>query len=112
MLDRIFNTPSNHRVHHGCDEKYLDKNYGGVLIIWDRMFGTYQAEEERPRYGLTRNFDSVNPLLVWVSEWPGLIRDLKNAKTLREVCVILFAHPNHVEPSSINQETQPGLVAK
>ncbi|MEO0624575.1 MAG: sterol desaturase family protein [Pseudomonadota bacterium] len=51
-LERVLNTPSYHRVHHGCDDKYLDKNYGGVLIIWDRLWGTFQVEEETPRYGL------------------------------------------------------------
>ena len=64
-LDGILNTPANHRVHHGCDDKYIDKNYGGILIIWDRLFGTYQAEEETPTYGLKRDYNSVNPLSVW-----------------------------------------------
>jgi len=76
VLDRALNTPSNHRVHHGCDDKYLDRNYGGITVIWDRLFGTFQAEEETPRYGLKRDFDSRNPLLVWVSEWPELILSL------------------------------------
>ena len=70
FLEGLINTPSNHRVHHGCDEKYLDKNYGGILIVWDRLFGTYQAEEETPRYGLKRDFHSVNPFVVWFSELP------------------------------------------
>jgi alkylglycerol monooxygenase len=56
----IFNTPSHHRVHHGREAKYLDKNYGGILIIWDRMFGTFKAEEEEPTYGITRPIGSLN----------------------------------------------------
>lgn len=92
-LEGILNTPANHRVHHGCDPKYLDRNYGGILMLWDRLFGTYQAEEERPRYGLARDFDSVNPLKVWFSEYPALFRDLADARSLGEVCGYLFRRP-------------------
>ena len=93
-LERVLNTPSHHRVHHGCDDKYLDKNYGGILIIWDRIFGTYQVEEERPRYGLKRGFDSQNPLWVWVSELPALWRDLRAAQSWTEVRKRLFGRPD------------------
>ena len=105
FLDRVLNTPSNHRVHHGCDEKYLDKNYGGILIVWDRLFGTYRAEEERPRYGLKRDFNSVNPLTVWVSELPGLFRDLANAQSSREWIMRLFAHPSWQPVAKHNKES-------
>ena len=92
-IDGFLNTPSNHRVHHGCDGKYIDKNYGGILMVWDRMFGTYQREEEAPRYGLARDFDSVNPLSVWFSELPGLFRDLKKARSSREWYKRMFGRP-------------------
>ena len=92
-LEMVLNTPSHHRVHHGSDDKYLDKNYGGILIIWDRMFGTFQVEEETPRYGLKRDFDSRNPIHVWFSELPQLARDLKGAKSAREVFMRLFGKP-------------------
>ncbi|MEM1052255.1 MAG: sterol desaturase family protein [Pseudomonadota bacterium] len=92
-LEGILNTPSNHRVHHACDDKYIDKNYGGILIIWDRIFGTYQAEEETPRYGLKRDFDSVNPLMVWFSEWPQLLSDLAEATSAKEAFFFLFGPP-------------------
>ncbi|WP_421998712.1 sterol desaturase family protein [Roseovarius confluentis] len=92
-LDGILNTPSNHRVHHGCDDLYLDKNYGGILIIWDRIFGTYQREEHTPRYGLVRDFDSVNPLRVWVSELPALMRDITSARTAADLRASLFGRP-------------------
>lgn len=92
-LDDVLNTPANHRVHHAFDDKYIDKNYGGILIIWDRLFGTYQAEEETPRYGLKRDFDSVNPLSVWFSEWPQLLRDLAEAKNGKEIFFFLFGPP-------------------
>ncbi|MEL7129848.1 MAG: hypothetical protein AAGK23_09890, partial [Pseudomonadota bacterium] len=87
------NTPANHRVHHGCDDKYIDKNYGGILIIWDRLFATHQREEETPIYGLKRDYDSVNPLSVWFSEWPGLFTDLRHSKSIREVWMRLFGTP-------------------
>jgi len=93
FLERILNTPSHHRVHHGSDEKYLDKNYGGILIVWDRIWGTFQVEEETPRYGLKRDFDSQNPIAVWFSEWPGLFKDVGRAKSLTEVMGYLFKHP-------------------
>ena len=63
-LEWVLNTPSHHRVHHGCDQKYLDKNYAGILIIWDRMFGSFQEEKKTPTYGLTTNFNSKNPIKV------------------------------------------------
>ena len=93
VLDKFLNTPANHRVHHGSDRKYLDRNYGGITVIWDRLFGTYQAEEETPRYGLTRDFDSRNPIAVWFSEWPGLFRDLGRARSAGEVWGYLFKGP-------------------
>jgi len=92
-LEKLLNTPSHHRVHHGSDQKYLDKNYGGILIIWDRMFGTFQIEEETPRYGLARDFDSINPLAVWFSELPQLGRDLMKAKSAGEFFMRLFGRP-------------------
>ncbi|MEM7325886.1 MAG: sterol desaturase family protein [Actinomycetota bacterium] len=83
-LDRFLNTPSNHRVHHGADPKYLDKNYGGILIVFDRMFGTYQAEEETPTYGLTTQIETTNPLRVWTSEFPALFADLRSSRSWGE----------------------------
>lgn len=75
-FEMIFNTPSHHRVHHSSDLKYLDKNHAGILIIWDRMFGTFQPEEERPVYGLTRNINSFNPLWIATHEWVHMARDV------------------------------------
>jgi len=96
LLEAVLNTPSHHRVHHGCDEKYLDKNYGGVLIVWDRLWGTFQVEEETPRYGLKRDFNSQNPIHVWFSELPQLVRDLRGAKSLREALGYLVNPPGWV----------------
>ena len=84
FIEYIFNTPSHHRVHHGSDVKYLDKNHGGILIIWDRMFGTFQPEEERPRYGLTTNIDSFNPFVIALTTWAQLLRKAKNAGSIKQ----------------------------
>lgn len=73
----IFNTPSHHRVHHGSNEEYLDKNFGGILIIWDRMFGTYLPETIRPKYGLTKDINSNNILTIAFYEWVAIYKDLK-----------------------------------
>lgn len=72
----IFNTPSHHRVHHSSDLKYLDKNHAGILVIWDRMFGTFQVEEEHPNYGLTTNINTFNPLLIATHEWIAIGKDV------------------------------------
>jgi sterol desaturase/sphingolipid hydroxylase (fatty acid hydroxylase superfamily) len=74
-LEWVFNTPSHHRVHHARNPKYLDRNYGGTLIIWDRIFGTFQAEEEEPVYGLTKPLNSWNPLWANLHLWRDLCRD-------------------------------------
>lgn len=109
-LEGVLNTPANHRVHHGCDDKYIDKNYGGILIIWDRLFGTYQREEETPIYGLKRDYDSVNPLSVWFSEWPGLFADLGKSRSFGESFMYLFGRPGW-QPKS-KRETPELLEAE
>ncbi len=73
-VEFIFNTPAHHRVHHGSDLKYLDKNHAGILIIWDRLFGSFQPEEERPVYGLTKNIESYNPALIAFKTWGELFK--------------------------------------
>ena len=92
-IDGIFNTPSNHRVHHGADAGYLDRNYGAVLMLWDRLFGTYRAEVETPVYGLTRPLGSKNPLKVHFHEAVFLLRDLRRADSLVERLGLLFRRP-------------------
>ena len=72
----IFNTPSHHRVHHGTNLAYLDRNHAGILIIWDRLFGSFESEREQVRYGLTKNIESHNPLYVAYHEWLAILRDV------------------------------------
>ncbi|HVI47346.1 MAG TPA: sterol desaturase family protein [Chitinophaga sp.] len=92
-LEYIFNTPSHHRVHHGSDIDYLDRNHGGILIIWDRMFGTFYPEAQRPVYGLTKNIHTYNPLRIATHEWLDILRDLRNARSVRDAWHYLFSPP-------------------
>jgi len=80
-LDGILNTPSVHRVHHATNADYIDKNYGGILIIWDRLFGTYQAENEKPIYGLTTQLGSSNPLTINFGEFRTICKDVIHAES-------------------------------
>jgi sterol desaturase/sphingolipid hydroxylase (fatty acid hydroxylase superfamily) len=92
-VEYIFATPSNHRVHHGTQEKYLDRNYGATFIIWDRMFGTYYPEEERPIYGLTTRIHSGNPIFLVFHEAADIVRDVKKARTWKERFWYIFGSP-------------------
>ncbi|MBF6190024.1 sterol desaturase family protein [Nocardia implantans] len=92
-LEFVFNTPSHHRVHHGSNDRYLDKNYGGILIIWDRLFGTFEPEGERVRYGLTKNIETFNPARVATHEWASIWRDLRGAPSWRARGGYLFRGP-------------------
>ncbi len=92
-LDLVFNTPSTHRVHHGANPQYIDKNYGGILIIWDRIFGTYAPEGEAVVFGITAPLDSVNPLKVMFGEYRNIWRDVRKAKGLREAMGYVFKGP-------------------
>jgi alkylglycerol monooxygenase len=92
-LEWFLNTPSHHRVHHGANPKYLDKNYAGVLIVWDRMFGTFQREEEEPVYGTVKPLASFNPLWANVEYYVEIARIVEGATTLREKIYAVFAPP-------------------
>ncbi len=94
-LEWVFNTPSHHRVHHGTNPRYLDANYAGMLIIWDRLFGTFTAEEpaDPPRYGLVKNLRTFNPVWIAFHEYVGIARDLARARSLTEVRGYLLGRP-------------------
>ena len=78
----IFNTPSHHRVHHGRNLAYLDRNHGGILIIWDRLFGTFEPEREAVDYGLTKNIHTFNPVRIAFHEFASLGRDMASAGSI------------------------------
>jgi sterol desaturase/sphingolipid hydroxylase (fatty acid hydroxylase superfamily) len=111
-FEAVFNTPSHHRVHHARNPRYLDANYAGVLIIWDRMFGTFIPEtgEEPCRYGTVKNLTSFNLLTNVFHEWIGIGRDLWASRSLREVLGYLFGPPGWSPDGS--RETSHTLKAK
>lgn len=95
-LEGIFNTPSNHRVHHARNPEYLDANFGGVLVVFDRLFGTYIPERADVPcdYGtITPTVSSRNPFVLNFSPWIGLFKDLRTARTPREVWMYMFGPP-------------------
>jgi sterol desaturase/sphingolipid hydroxylase (fatty acid hydroxylase superfamily) len=91
--EATLNTPSHHRVHHGANEVYLDKNYGGILIVWDRLFGTFEPEGERVRYGLTTNIETFNPARVAFHEYAALLRDVRRARGWRTRAQLVLRGP-------------------
>ena len=92
-LEWIFNTPSHHRVHHGANTQYIDKNYGNLLIIWDRMFGTFEAESEKVRYGLVKNVNTYNPTKITFMGWQEIFRNIKSASSFNQAIHYLFGPP-------------------
>ncbi|MCF6222740.1 MAG: sterol desaturase family protein [Flavobacteriaceae bacterium] len=80
-FEAIFNTPSHHRVHHGSNPQYLDRNHAGILIIWDKIFGTFEPEVEKPVYGLINNINTYNPIKIAFKEWMNLFKDITKSKT-------------------------------
>jgi sterol desaturase/sphingolipid hydroxylase (fatty acid hydroxylase superfamily) len=92
-LEWIFNTPSHHRVHHGANPEYLDKNHGGIFILWDRLFGSFVAERAPVRYGLTTNVGSFHPVRIAFHEWRSMFADVRRATSLRHAFGFLLAPP-------------------
>jgi alkylglycerol monooxygenase len=92
-FEYFFNTPSHHRVHHGRNPKYIDKNHAGSLIIWDKMFGTFQAEEEKPIYGITKPINSWNALWANMSHYAEMGKDIKRMTTWKDKLKYLFKKP-------------------
>jgi sterol desaturase/sphingolipid hydroxylase (fatty acid hydroxylase superfamily) len=88
----IFNTPSHHRVHHGRNPQYLDRNYAGIFIVWDRLFGSFEPEAEPVDYGITKNLTTFNPVRIAFHEWTAMLRDCRNAGGLADRLRILV-HP-------------------
>jgi sterol desaturase/sphingolipid hydroxylase (fatty acid hydroxylase superfamily) len=101
-LEAVLNTPSHHRVHHASNAQYLDRNYAGILIVWDRLFGTFEPEVEAPVYGLTRNLASYNPLRIAFHEWAAIARDVARPNPLAVRLGLAFRPPGW----------RPGAVAR
>ena len=94
-LEAVLNTPSHHRVHHGANEIYLDRNYGGILVIWDRLFGTFEPEGERVRYGLTKNLETFNPVRVAFHEYIAMWHDIRRERSWAERWRLAFKGPGY-----------------
>lgn len=96
-LEWLFNTPSHHRVHHGRNPQYLDRNYAGILILWDRLFGSFEAEDEAEGeavdYGLTHRLESFDPITIAFHEWRAIGQDLLRAGSLRDALGLVFRAP-------------------
>lgn len=101
-VEFVFNTPSHHRVHHGRDPEYLDKNYGGILIVWDRLFGSFQPELFRPHYGLTKPVDTFNIWKLQTHEYAAIARDVRSAVGLRQRLGYVLGPPGWA-PSQANR---------
>ena len=97
-LEAVLNTPSHHRVHHGANEQYLDRNYGGILVVWDRLFRSFEPEGERVQYGLTTNLRTFNPVKVAFHEYGALWRDLRSARSWRVRWNLLLRGPGYKPP--------------
>ncbi len=92
-LELILNTPSHHRVHHGANSQYIDKNYGNLLIIWDKMFGTFEPEIEKVKYGLVKNVNTFNPVKITFMAWQDIIKDMRNSENFGEALKYFFGPP-------------------
>ena len=102
-VELVLNTPSHHRVHHGSDPEYLDRNYGGILIVWDRLFGSFQPELHRPTYGLTTPVGIYHVVRLQTHEYAAIIRDLRRTPGLRDKLGYVFGPPGwrpEVDPGS------------
>jgi sterol desaturase/sphingolipid hydroxylase (fatty acid hydroxylase superfamily) len=98
FLEAVLNTPSHHRVHHGSNQVYLDRNYAGILIIWDKLFGTWEPEGERVKYGLTKNIDTFNPVRAAFHEYVAMWHDIRKAPRLRDRLGVLWHGPGWSPP--------------
>jgi len=94
-LEFVLNTPSHHRVHHGSNQRYIDRNHAGTLIIWDRLFGTFEPEAlaDRPHYGLTKNLSTYNPVRIAFHEWADICRDVRQAPGWSNKLRYVFGRP-------------------
>jgi sterol desaturase/sphingolipid hydroxylase (fatty acid hydroxylase superfamily) len=95
LLERVLMTPQHHKIHHARNPCYLDRNYGGVLLVWDKIFGTYVSErlDETPRFGIVHSVATFNPFVLAFHEWVCMLRDAAGARSLRELWFFLLGPP-------------------
>lgn len=111
LMEHIFATPSNHRVHHGSNVRYLDRNMGMVFIIWDKLFRTYTKETENVKYGLTENIHSHNPGTVIFHEWKNIWNDVRKAPDFKSKFMYIFGPPgwSHDGSKKTSKQLRDGL---
>ena len=111
-IEWIFNTPAHHRVHHASNRDYLDRNYGGILIIWDRLFGTFAQEQPQTAitYGLVHPIGSLNPIRIAFHEWGAMARDVGSARSWRERLRQLLGRPGDSLASSASSPTYQAMA--
>jgi sterol desaturase/sphingolipid hydroxylase (fatty acid hydroxylase superfamily) len=107
FFEYIFATPSNHRVHHGSQDKFINKNFGATFILWDRMFGTYQTEDEQAVYGLTRKLDKPgNPFYINFHEFIDIWKDVRRADGIRKIVFYTFGDPIDIGKDKVRLEKE------
>lgn len=113
-FESVLNSPSHHRAHHGSNPRYIDRNHGGTLIIWDRLFGTFEPESEPVRFGLTTNIHTYNPVRIAFHEWADMARDVWHARTWGERWMYVFGPPGWTPEREryATQEVQREAVGK
>lgn len=96
-IGKLFNIPSHHRVHHSTNIEYIDKNFAGVLIIWDKLFGTFVAEDKNNpcKYGIVGQIHTNNPVTITFHQWQYLFKKLRDVKGVNNKCRVLFGYPTH-----------------
>ena len=109
-FEAVMNTPSHHRVHHGSNGPYLDKNHGGILIVWDRLFGTFEREDARVRYGLTKDIDSFNLGVIAFHEYAAIARDVRAARTWSERFGYVLRGPGWAPAASVPSTAAPAVA--
>tara|TARA_E500000081_G_scaffold17273_1_gene20988 strand:- start:11944 stop:12783 length:840 start_codon:yes stop_codon:yes gene_type:complete len=93
FVEWVFNTPSHHRVHHGANPEYIDKNFGNLLIIWDKLFGTFEPEKASVKYGLVNNVKTFSPIKITFMDWQAMFQEIKIQKNIKEKIKIFFGPP-------------------
>ena len=92
-FEAVFNTPSHHRVHHGSNAQYIDKNYAGIFIVWDRLFGSFEPEVEKVVYGVTTPIETVNPIKIFCFGYINLFKKMSSANSFKAAMGYFFKPP-------------------
>jgi len=93
FFEWVLNTPAHHRLHHACNTEYIDRNFGGVLIVWDRLFGTYAKETKPPVFGLKETRDVHHPIQLLLMEWKRIVHDGRQSKNWKQLMLAIFGQP-------------------